>query len=160
MPTSSKRARSGAVHVQVLKRQARKRHAADRKRPARGDGSLGAGSGFQIDQTRWKWRVSASGALLIHYGLATPYLSRFWGDSGWMPSAPAPANDTGPNRCCSILTRPWQWVLFHGVFLSCCLGSCGLADVLVKWIVMIGQISFEHRNPFFFYGVDNILPRC
>ena len=27
----------------------------------------------------------------------------------------------------------------------------------VKWIVLIGQISYDHRNPMFFYGVDKIL---
>ena len=33
----------------------------------------------------------------------------------------------------------------------------GLADVLVKWIVLVGQISYDYRNPTLTYGVDWIL---
>src|SRR5262249_49052539 len=30
-------------------------------------------------------RMGIGAALLLHYGLATPYLLKFWGDDGWMP---------------------------------------------------------------------------
>jgi hypothetical protein len=32
-------------------------------------------------------RMGIGAALLVNYGLATPYLSEFWGETGWMPEA-------------------------------------------------------------------------
>ena len=30
-------------------------------------------------------RIGVGFALLVHYGLASPYLFTFWGDTGWLP---------------------------------------------------------------------------
>jgi predicted DCC family thiol-disulfide oxidoreductase YuxK len=55
-------------------------------------------------------------------------------------------------------TAPWQWVVFHGFFLLCCVAfMLGWRTSWVKWIVLIGQISYAYRNPMLIYGVDKIL---
>jgi predicted DCC family thiol-disulfide oxidoreductase YuxK len=54
-------------------------------------------------------------------------------------------------------TAPWQWVAFHALFLS-----CGAAFVVgwhtswVKWIVLIGHISYDYRNLTLSYGAQSI----
>ena len=50
---------------------------------------------------------------------------------------------------------PWQWVAFHGLFLLCCAAfMVGWRTSWVKWIVLVGQISYDYRNPMLTYGVD------
>ena len=95
-------------------------------------------------------RIGIGAALLLHYALATPYLFDFWGDAGWMPRdvAHEDAAIPGCNRSSSILRRPWQWVAFHSLFLFCCAAfMVGWRTSWVKWIVLIGQISYDYRNP-------------
>ena len=105
-------------------------------------------------------RIGIGAALLSHYALATPYLSDFWGDAGWMPRRLLEM-ETDSRLVQSLLfyfTAPWQLVAFHFLFLACCLAfMLGWRTSWVKWIVLIGQISYDHRNPMFFYGVDKIL---
>jgi len=49
-------------------------------------------------------------------------------------------------------------VAFHYLFLAACVAlMLGWRTSIVKWIVLIGQISYDHRNPIFLYGVDKIL---
>ena len=53
---------------------------------------------------------------------------------------------------------PWEWVAFHGLFLLCCAAfMVGWRTSWVKWIVLVGQISYDYRNPTLTYGVDWIL---
>jgi predicted DCC family thiol-disulfide oxidoreductase YuxK len=55
-------------------------------------------------------------------------------------------------------TAPWQWVAFHALFLACCTAfMVGWRTSWVKWIVLIGHISYAARNPLLIYGVDKIL---
>ena len=55
-------------------------------------------------------------------------------------------------------TAPWQWVAFHAFFLFCCAAfMVGWRTSWVKWIVLVGQISYDYRNPVLTYGVDQIL---
>ncbi len=99
-------------------------------------------------------------ALLLHYGLATPHLFDFWGDAGWMPRALVleKLNDSWTQSVFFHFTAPWQWAVFHGIFLFCCAAfMCGWRTSWVKWVVLIGQISYDHRNPILIYGVDKIL---
>ena len=54
-------------------------------------------------------------------------------------------------------TAPWQWIAFHGVFLLCSAAfMLGWRTAWVKWIVLIGHISYAQRNPMLTYGVDKI----
>jgi predicted DCC family thiol-disulfide oxidoreductase YuxK len=105
-------------------------------------------------------RIGIGAALLLHYGMATPYLFDFWGDAGWMPRDLVFENisDSWTQSVFFYLTAPWQWIAFHIVFLlSCAAFMLGWRTSWVKWIVLIGQISYDHRNPMLSYGVDKIL---
>src|ERR1041385_1153485 len=105
-------------------------------------------------------RIGIGGAMLIHYGLASPYLFDFWGDTGWMARELIlnEAHDPWAQSVFFYFTAPWQWVAFHIVFLACCAAfTVGWRTSWVKWIVLIGQISYDYRNPMLPYGVDKIL---
>jgi predicted DCC family thiol-disulfide oxidoreductase YuxK len=106
-------------------------------------------------------RIGVGAALLSHYALAIPYLYDFWGDTGWMPRKVLAAEYDNSVLVQSVLfyfTSSWQLVAFYAVFLASCLAlMLGWRTRYVKWIVLIGQISLDHRNPIFFYGVDKIL---
>ena len=44
------------------------------------------------------------------------------------------------------------------LFLFCCAAfTAGWRTAWVKWIVLIGHVSFVYRNPYLIYGVDKIL---
>jgi len=104
-------------------------------------------------------RMGICAVLLVQYGLATPYLFEFWGDDGWMPRALA-MQDISPwtQSVFFYFTAPWQWVAFHALFLFCCAAMMvGWRTSWVKWIVLIGQISYHHRDVNLTYGVDHIL---
>jgi predicted DCC family thiol-disulfide oxidoreductase YuxK len=104
-------------------------------------------------------RIGIGGALLLHYGWATPYLFLFWGDTGWMPRELALEGlDFWTQSVFFYFSAPWQWIAFHTLFLLCCTAfMLGWRTAWVKWVVLIGQISYEVRNPGLFYGVDKIL---
>jgi predicted DCC family thiol-disulfide oxidoreductase YuxK len=105
-------------------------------------------------------RIGIGAALLLHYGLAFPHLFDFWGDAGWMPRDLLFENisDSWTQSVFFHFTAPWQWVVFHVLFLlSCTAFMLGWRTSWVKWIVLIGQISYDYRNPILPYGVDKIL---
>ncbi len=104
-------------------------------------------------------RIGLGAALLIHYAMATPYLLTFWGDDGWMPRELLANKITDPwqQSVFFYFTAPWQWMAFHGFFLFCCAAfALGWRTAWVKWIVLIGHVSFAYRNPVMTYGVDAI----
>ena len=104
-------------------------------------------------------RIGIGAALLVNYGLATPYLFDFWGEHGWVPRALV-LRDANPwmQSVFFHFTATWQWILFHALFLFCC-GALmlGWQTSWVKWLVLVGQISYDRRNPTFVYGVDQIV---
>lgn len=105
-------------------------------------------------------RIGLGAALLSHYALATSHLAEFWGDAGWMPRQLLEKESDSPlvQSLLFYVTAPWQLVVFHFLFLACCLAlMLGWRTSWVKWLVLIGQLSYDHRNPMFFYGVDKIL---
>src|SRR5262249_27063233 len=96
--------------------------------------------------------------LLLNYGMATPYLFEFWGDQGWMSRDLLDLTDSWTQSVFFYFTQPWQWVVFHVLFLLCSVAfMLGWRTSWVKWVVLIGQISYAHRNPILAYGVDKIL---
>jgi predicted DCC family thiol-disulfide oxidoreductase YuxK len=104
-------------------------------------------------------RIGIGCAMLINYTLATPYLFTFWGNDGWAPYDSL-FEDIHPwtQSVFFYLWSPWQWLFFHGVFLLCTAAfMLGFWTSWVKWVVLIGQISYVSRNPFLYYGVDQIL---
>jgi len=105
-------------------------------------------------------RIGIGVAMLIHYGLASPYLFDFWGDTGWMARELilTEERDRWTQSVFFYFNAPWQWVAFHILFLICCAAfAAGWRTSWVKWIVLIGQISYDYRNPMLPYGVDKIL---
>jgi hypothetical protein len=105
-------------------------------------------------------RIGIGIAMLIHYALASPHLFDFWGDTGWMARELilSEERDRWQQSVFFYFNAPWQWVTFHIVFLICCAAfAAGWRTSWVKWIVLIGQISYDYRNPMLPYGVDKIL---
>lgn len=103
-------------------------------------------------------RIGLGAALLLHYALATPYLFDLWGADGWVPRELAVTEDPWSLSLLFSLTSPAQLAVFHAVFLVCCAAMMlGWRTSWVKWAVLIGQISYDHRDPLLFYGVDKIL---
>lgn len=104
-------------------------------------------------------RIGVGAALLINYGLASPHLLEFWGGQGWVPLTHIFDDvDTWSHSVFFHLTQHWELVAFHAVYLFCCAAlMLGWRTTWVKWVVLIGQISYAYRNPVLVYGVDKIL---
>jgi predicted DCC family thiol-disulfide oxidoreductase YuxK len=104
-------------------------------------------------------RIGIGAAVLLHYLAASPYLLEFWGDAGLMPrEVVLQETDPWAHSVFFYFTAPWQWIAFDVVFLFCCAAfTVGWRTPWVKWIVLIGHISFFYRNPYLIYGVDKIL---
>ena len=104
-------------------------------------------------------RIGFGAALLLHYSLATPFLLLFWGDDGLISRTQI--LEKAEPWAYSIFfhfSGSWQWMAFHAVFLlSCAAYMVGWRTSWAKWIVLIGQISYVHRNPVLAYGADRIL---
>lgn len=105
-------------------------------------------------------RIGIGAALFLNYALATPYLFDFWGKEGLVPRALVfDANSlTWKQSVLFYTTTSWQLIGFHALFLFCALTlMLGWRTRWVKWLVLIGQLSYAHRDPVFIYGVDQIL---
>ena len=104
-------------------------------------------------------RIGIAAALLFHYGTGTPFLFDFWGDDGWLPRGDALSYVDGPwmQSVFFYFTTKWQWVAFHAVFLFCCAAlMLGWRTAWVKWIVLVGQISYDYRDMTIIYGAESI----
>ena len=104
-------------------------------------------------------RIGIGAAILLHYTLAFPHIFDLWGDAGWMPrDVVLKIRDPWMQSVFYYFGAPWEWVAFHGLFLLCCAAfMVGWRTSLVKWIVLVGQISYVYRNPLLAYGVDWIV---
>jgi predicted DCC family thiol-disulfide oxidoreductase YuxK len=103
-------------------------------------------------------RIGIGAALFINYALATPYLFDFWGEQGLVPRTLVFDAGNWKRSVLFYTTAPWQLVGFHAVFLFCALAlMLGWRTRWVKWLVLIGQLSYAHRDPVFVYGVDQVL---
>ena len=105
-------------------------------------------------------RIGIGAAVLFHYAMATPFLFELWGDDGLMPRAAAldTLEDSWMQSVFFYFTAPWQWIAFHALFLACCAAfMVGWRTSWVKWIVLVGQISYDYRNSTIAYGADSIV---
>lgn len=105
-------------------------------------------------------RIGLGAAVLFHFAMGTPFLFDLWGDAGWMPPEFAHAYIQAPwmQSVFFYFTAPWQWIAFHAAFLFCCAAfMVGWRTSWVKWIVLLGQISYDHRNLTIVYGADSII---
>jgi predicted DCC family thiol-disulfide oxidoreductase YuxK len=54
--------------------------------------------------------------------------------------------------------QAWQLLTFHYVFVALCFCLfVGWQTRWIKWLVLIGHLSYFNRNEFLFYGVDAVL---
>src|SRR5471032_2529727 len=84
-------------------------------------------------------RIGIGLALLCHYAAATPYLFTFWGNEGWLPPQILQVEVSDPlvQSVLFYITAPWQLVVFHAVFVFCCLAlTLGWRTRWVKWLVL------------------------
>jgi predicted DCC family thiol-disulfide oxidoreductase YuxK len=106
-------------------------------------------------------RIGVGSAILFHYGMATPFLFDFWGgDTAWLPREVAirTFDNSWMQSVFFYFTASWQWITFHALFLFCCTAFVvGWRTSWVKWIVLIGHISYEHRNMMITYGAESII---
>jgi hypothetical protein len=105
-------------------------------------------------------RIGIAAALFVNYALATPFLFDFWGEGGQVPRTLV--FDAGAfawrQSVLFYTDAPWQLIGFHALFLFCAFAlMLGWRTWLVKWLVLVGQLSYAHRNLVLVYGVDQIL---
>jgi predicted DCC family thiol-disulfide oxidoreductase YuxK len=104
-------------------------------------------------------RICVGTLVLFHYGMATPFLFDFWGDDGWLPRQTAldALDNPWTQSVFFYFSAQWHWIAFHALFLFCCAALVvGWRTSWVKWIVLIGYISYEYRNYSITYGVQSI----
>lgn len=98
--------------------------------------------------------------LLINYVGLTPYIMDFYSADGWANLSAIEYEISTP-WILSLhfwFTEPWQFLAFHSLFIIGCLFfTIGYHTRWIKWLVLIGHLSYLHRNPAIIYGVDNIL---
>lgn len=104
-------------------------------------------------------RIGVGIALLLYYGLATPYLFAIWGDDGWLPRTllSQVVDDPLEQSLHYYMSAPWQQALFHAVFVAACTAlALGWRTSWAKWLALIGLISYSYRNPTLTYGFHSI----
>jgi predicted DCC family thiol-disulfide oxidoreductase YuxK len=105
-------------------------------------------------------RIGVGAALLVNYAFASAHLFDFWGEGGFVPRDLVWDDRTDPwvQSVFFYFSAPWQWIAFHTLFLLCCAAfMLGWRTSWVKWIVLIGHVSYAYRAPAIAYGVDKIL---
>jgi predicted DCC family thiol-disulfide oxidoreductase YuxK len=105
-------------------------------------------------------RIGIGAAVLFHFGMATPFVLDLWSDNGWMPPDAAREYLDGPwlQSVFFFFSAPWQWIAFHALFLFCAAAlTVGWRTSLVKWVVLLGQISYDYRNLSVVYGADSVI---
>jgi len=105
-------------------------------------------------------RIGIGAALLLNYGAASAYLFDFWGEAGFVPRDLVwdDRSDGWVQSVFFYFSAPWQWIAFHVLFLVCCAAlMLGWRTTWVKWLVLVGHISYAYRAPGIAYGVDKIL---
>ncbi len=104
-------------------------------------------------------RIGLGLALLLSYGGLSAELFTLYGDEGWLGrefAASYFANNWAPSVF-RLFDQPWQWVAFHGLFLAACAAlALGWRTSVAKWIVLVGHLSYAHRNVAITYGVDSM----
>ena len=105
-------------------------------------------------------RIGTGLALLLHYGMASQYLFSLYSNSGWFPRpkvSSAQVTDASMQSILFYFNADWQLVVFHAIFLFCCAAlMAGWRTSWVKWVVLIGHVSYAQRSPDVTYGVDSI----
>ena len=104
-------------------------------------------------------RIGVGAAMLLHYTLAIPHLFEMWGNDGWAPrEVVLGIREPWMQSILFYFDESWQLAAFHGLFLlSCAALMVGWRTSWVKWIVLVGHISYVYRNATLVYGVDWVI---
>jgi len=104
-------------------------------------------------------RIGVGAAMLLHYTLAIPHLFEMYGKDGWSPlDAALSLREPWMQSIFFYFDAPWQLAAFHSLFLLCCAAlMVGWRTSWVKWILLVGHISYVYRNLTLVYGVDWIV---
>jgi predicted DCC family thiol-disulfide oxidoreductase YuxK len=88
------------------------------------------------------------------------YVMDFWGEKGLLPRELVFQGGASKWKQSVLFytSAPWQLIAFHTLFLFCAFAlTLGWRTGWVKWVVLVGQLSYAHRNPVLVYGVDQIV---
>ena len=104
-------------------------------------------------------RMGLGLVFLATYGSLSSELFALYGDGGWI--ARSAIEDTIANPLMQSVffyfNAPWQWTALHIAFLGACFAfAVGWRTNWVKWLVLIGHLSYINRNPAILYGIDGI----
>ena len=105
-------------------------------------------------------RMGVGFLLFFNYGMFAPSdIITLYGASGILTPEVVPELQTVSGF--SFLTyfnQDWQLLTFHYVFVALCFCLfVGWNTRWIKWLVLIGHLSYFNRNEFLYYGVDTVL---
>lgn len=104
-------------------------------------------------------RLGIGFLLFFNYGMLAPQdVIAMYGNSGLVsPDVEPQATSFLTFSLLVFFDEPWQLLTFHYSFVLLCLMFCaGWQTSWIKWLVLIGQLSYLNRNGFAFYGVDTV----
>ena len=105
-------------------------------------------------------RMGVGFLLFFNYVMFTPSdIVALYGESGLFSRAVVPEMSEWSSFSFFVyFDQIWQLLTFHYVFVALCFCLfVGWQTRWVKWLVLIGHLSYLNRNEFLFYGVDTVL---
>jgi len=102
-------------------------------------------------------RLGLGFLLFFNYVMFTPAdIVTLYGSSGLFSRNVVPEMGTITSFSFFVyFDHAWQLLLFHYIFVTLCFClMVGWQTRWVKWLVLIGHLSYFNRNEFVFYGVD------
>ena len=105
-------------------------------------------------------RMGVGFLLFLNYVMFTPSdIVALYGESGLFSRAVVPEMSEWSSFSFFVyFDQVWQLLTFHYVFVALC--YClfvGWQTRWVKWLVLVGHLSYFNRNEFLFYDVDTVL---
>lgn len=104
-------------------------------------------------------RIGIGFLLCFNYGLlSSTDVVAFYGDSGLFSRAVVPEiNQLVSFSFFTFFDQPWQLLTFHYVFVALCFClMIGWQTRWVKWLVLLGHLTYFNRNEYLYYGVDTV----
>ena len=104
-------------------------------------------------------RMGVGFLLFFNYLMFSPAdVVALYGDSGIFSRAVVPEMSQFTTFSFFVyFDQPWQLLTFHYVFVALCFCLfVGWKTRWVKWLVLVGLISYYNRNEFLFYGIDTV----